>query len=106
MFKKLLLVTLLCATNAFAGPHHNWRHGYHGYYGHHGHDHGKWIVPALIGGTVVYLATRPQPAVAQPPIIVQQPIILQSNQVLIDGIIYNKQIMIINGVHQEVLVRQ
>lgn len=55
--KKLIAVLLLCVAPAVMAQHH--RH-----HGHHVHGHGKWIVPALVGGTVVYLATRPQPAPA------------------------------------------
>jgi hypothetical protein len=50
---------------------------------HHGHGHGHWnrgygggwhwVVPAIIGGAVVYGATRPDPVIIQqPPVIVQQ----------------------------------
>lgn len=98
--KKLLAFLLLTSsTIAFAGPHHGHRH--------HGHRHWHsppvhhWVVPALIGGAVVYAATRPDP------VIIQQPsVVLQANQVIIDGVVYTKQIIIINGVQQEVLVRQ
>lgn len=99
--QKLLAFLLLTASSAaLAGPH------YHGHR-HHGHRHWHsppahhWVVPALIGGAVVYAATRPDTIVLQQPSVVLQP-----NQVLIDGVIYIKQIMIINGVQQEVLVRQ
>jgi len=99
--KKLLAFLLLTASSAaLAGPHH---HG-HRHYGHrhwHSPPAHHWVVPALIGGAVVYAATRPDPVVVQ-----QQAVILQPNQVVIDGVIYIKQIMVINGVTQEVLVRQ
>ena len=99
--KKLLAFLLLTSsTLAFASPHH---HG-HRHYGHR-HWHSPpvhhWVVPALIGGAVVYAATRPEPVIVQQPAVVLQP-----NQVLIDGVVYTKQIMIINGVQQEVLMRQ
>jgi hypothetical protein len=73
---------------------------------HHGHHHHKWnhnyswVAPAIISGAVVYAVTRPDPIVAQ------QSVIVHPNQVIIDGVIYTKQIMIINGIQQEVLVRQ
>lgn len=80
---------------------------HHGHRGHHGHLHHRhwhhahgWVVPAVVGGTMVYLATRPAPVVVQQPSVVLQP-----NQVVIDGVIYNKQIMIINGTETEVLVK-
>lgn len=72
--KKVLLAFLIAvaAVPAFAGPHHG--HG-------HGHSHWRpahgggwtWVVPAIIGGAVVYSATRPDPVVVQQPVIVQQP---------------------------------
>lgn len=53
--------------------------GYRGPYGHHGH-HGRvhassgwgWVAPAVIGGLVVYGATRP--AQAQPAPVIVQPV--------------------------------
>jgi hypothetical protein len=96
-------LTLTASSLALASPHH---HGHR----HHAHRHWHsppahhWIVPALIGGAVVYAATRPDPVVVQQPVIIQQP--LQPNQVIIDGVVYTKQIMILNGVQQEVLIRQ
>jgi len=99
--KKLLAFLLFTASSAaLAGPHH---HG-HRHYGHrhwHSPPAHHWVVPALIGGAVVYAATRPDPVIVQQPTVVLQP-----NQVVIDGVIYTKQIMFINGVTQEVLVRQ
>lgn len=98
--KKLLAFLALTASSlALASPHH------HGHRHHHRHwvapPAHHWVVPALIGGAVVYAATRPDPVVVQQPTVVLQP-----NQVVIDGVIYTKQIMVINGVTQEVLVRQ
>ncbi len=91
-------LALTLSSTAFAQHgHHNRHHNWH----HKHHDHGRWIVPAIIGGAVVYAATRPDPVIVQQPTVVLQP-----NQVIIDGVVYTKQIMIINGVHQEVLVRQ
>jgi len=103
---KTLIVALTLATSsiAIANPYH---HG-HRHYGHgHRHWHSPpahhWVIPALIGGAVVYAATRPDPVVVQQPVIIQQP--LHSNQIVIDGVVYTRQIMIINGIQQEVLVR-
>lgn len=97
-------LTLTASSLVMASPHH---HG-NRHYGHHRHFHNPpihhWVVPALIGGAVVYAATRPDPVVVQQPVIIQQP--LQPNQVIIDGVVYTKQIMIVNGIQQEVLVRQ
>ena len=99
---KTILAILLLSVSSLSYAQHRGHHGhwkpYHQHrHWHHNHD---WVVPALIGGAVVYAATRPDP------VIVQQPtLILQPNQVVIDGVVYNKQIMIINGVHTEVLVK-
>lgn len=96
-------LALSVSSVVMAGPHH---HAHR----HHVHRHWQsppihhWVVPALIGGAVVYAATRPDPVVVQQPVIIQQP--LQSNQIVIDGVIYTRQIMIVNGIQQEVLVRQ
>jgi hypothetical protein len=48
--------------------------------------------------------TRPDPVIVQRPIIVQPT--LQPDQIVIDGVVYTRQLMIINGTQQEVLVRQ
>ena len=92
----LALSVLAVSANA---QHHGWRHGHHG--GHHGGGWG-WVVPAVVGGTIVYAATRPPVVVQQQPVIVQQQ---PADVVYIDGIAYKKQIMVINSQYQEVLVR-
>lgn len=95
--KKVLAILLLSVSSMAFAQHHGFRHGHHHHHRHHGMN---WVVPALIGGTVVYMATRPDPVVVQQPTIILQP-----NQVVIDGVVYNKQVMIINGVQTEVLVK-
>lgn len=97
--KKVLAILLLTTSSVAFAQHHGWRHGHH--YNRHWHSNHNWVVPAIIGGAVVYAATRPDP------VIVQQPptVVLQPNQVVIDGVVYTKQVMIINGVQTEVLVR-
>jgi hypothetical protein len=82
----------LTATGVSAQHRHHHRHWTPHYPTWH-HNHG-WIAPAIIGGTVVYLATRPQQ------------IITASNLIVIDGVTYTRQIMLVNGVETEVLVRQ
>jgi hypothetical protein len=60
----------------------------------------------VIGGAVVYGLTRPAPVVVQQPVYIQQPVVVDQPQVvIIDGVTYTKQVMIINGVSQEVLIR-
>lgn len=98
--KAVLAVLLLGFSSLAAAQHHGHRHGHHNFHHRHWHSSHNWVVPALIGGAVVYAATRPDPVIIQQPTIVLQP-----NQVVIDGVVYTKQIMIINGVQTEVLVR-
>ena len=99
--KTLLAILVFTFSSTVFAQHggHRWHNGHH----HHRHFHSNnsWIVPAVIGGAVVYAATRPAPVVVQQPTIILQP-----NQIIVDGVVYTKQIMIINGVQQEVLVRQ
>lgn len=93
---KYLLATILSVLALTANAQHRPHHGHHGY---SGHGWG-WVAPALIGGAVVYAATRP-PVVVQQPVIVQPP----SDVVYIDGVAYRKQVMLVNGYYQEVLIR-
>ena len=97
--KKLIAILALLPSLSFANGHHGHRHLHHRHW--HSPPVHHWVVPAIIGGAVVYAATRPDPVVIQQPSVV-----LQSNQVVIDGVIYTKQIMIINGLQTEVLVKQ
>jgi len=80
--KKVLAVLLLTLSTvpAMAQHHHGHWHGH----GHRVHGGGwNWVVPAIIGGAVVYGATRPDPVIVQqPPIIVQQPPIYQYPQIV------------------------
>jgi len=81
-------------------PHHNHRYG--------GYNSWGWVAPAVISGAVVYAATRPQVVVQQPPVIVQQPpVVMQqpTDIVYLDGIAYRRQLMLVNGAYQEVLIR-
>lgn len=85
--KRLSMLVLLAVT-APAVFAHDHDHGHPGYY-YHGHDHGywrydggrwTWMIPAIIGGVVVYQATHdPEPVVVQspPPVVVQQPVVVE-----------------------------
>jgi len=98
------VVVSVFAPSVAAQPHHGMRH-----FDHHPHRGGfGWVAPAVIGGAVVYGLTRPAPVVVQQqPVYIQQSVIDQSAQVVIhDGIVYTRQVMVINGVAQEVLLRQ
>jgi hypothetical protein len=65
--KKLIVASLIGLTALGAQAHGFEHRGYH-----HGGGWG-WVAPAVIGGAVVYAATRPQIVVQQQPVIVQQP---------------------------------
>lgn len=61
MKRLIFTVLMFVATSSWA------QHGWHRYQHHHHHYHSRsadWIVPAIIGGAVVYAVTRP---VAPPP---------------------------------------
>jgi hypothetical protein len=68
-------------------PHHHWHH--------------NWIVPALISGAVVYAVTRPDSITIQ-----QSPVVIQNQYIIVDGITYKRELLIINGISQEVWIRQ
>lgn len=99
--KKILVSLFLLSFSsvAVAGPYGHRHH-------HHRHWHSPpvhhWVVPALIGGAVVYAATRPDPVVVQQP----APVVLNSQYIIVDGITYKKELMIINGISQEIWIRQ
>jgi hypothetical protein len=103
--KNIIAATFIGLLSApvAAQHHHGMRHfdhqPYRGGWG--------WVAPAVIGGAVVYSLTRPAPVVVQQPVYIQQPVVVDQPQVvIIDGVAYTKQTMIVNGVAQEVLVRQ
>lgn len=68
--KKLLLIAALACTTAFAGDHSR-QHNNH----FRNHNNGaEWLVPAIVGGLIVYGATRPETVVVQPPPVYVQPV--------------------------------
>lgn len=99
--KKILVSLFLLSFSsvAVAGPYGHRHH-------HHRHWHSPpvhhWVVPALIGGAVVYAATRPDPVVVQQP----APVVLNSQYIIVDGVTYKKELVIINGISQEIWIRQ
>ena len=71
--KKLILavLTLCVMAPAFAQHHHYGHRPIH--HQRHWHPHYGWVVPAIVGGAVVYSVTRPDPVVVQqPPVVVPQ----------------------------------
>jgi hypothetical protein len=104
---KILAAFLLMAPLSGMAQHHH--HGMRHFDHHQAHRGGwDWVAPAVIGGTIVYGLNRPAPVIVQqPPIYIQQPTIVDSSRVvIIDGVSYIKQSMVINGITQEVLIRQ
>ena len=73
--KKLILAVLTLSAMApvFAQHHH---YGYRPIHHHrHWHPHYGWVVPAIVGGAVVYSVTRPDPVIVQqPPVVLPQPV--------------------------------
>ena len=102
----LSLFTLLFSSLSLANPyHHGHRYHHHRHWAppvHHWHHNHGWVVPAIIGGAVVYAATRPDPVIVQQP----QPVVVTNQYMVIDGITYKKELMVINGISQEVWIRQ
>jgi hypothetical protein len=119
---KILSALILSLLAVSASAQHRHFHG--GYGG--GWGYGNWVAPTIIGGVIGYEIARSQqptvivngqpggvivngqPVPPNPPIIVQQPpVVVQQPQdvVYLNGIAYHKQIMLVNGVYQEVLVR-
>lgn len=97
--KILGIVVLLMVGSASA----HW----HGYGGCCYRSYGGWVGPAIIGGAIGYELAR-QPVIIQQPVIVQQPqqIINEQNVVIINGVVYHKQYIAVNGIMQEVLIKQ
>ena len=84
------------------------QHGHYGHYGHRGHGWAPWIGGAILGAVAYDIYHRPV-VVQQQPVIVQQPPVVVQQQpatVYIDGAVYTKQWVQINGQWQEVLIRQ
>ena len=67
--KKVLFVLLLSLSFS-VNAHEGWRHGG----GHYVYRDGMgWVVPAVIGGLIVYGATQPRTVVVQQPVPVYTP---------------------------------
>lgn len=95
----LVLVMALFGTTAMADGGRHRHYNPHNFHHHRHHSHG-WIAPAILGGAVVYLATRPERVIVQPEMVVVNP-----HYVVIDGITYQRQIMVVDGIAREVLIK-
>jgi hypothetical protein len=95
--KKLLLVAAitLFSTTTTAQHKHSHRSNFHNYHWHHNHSY-NWLAPAIIGGSLIYYVTRPDPPT----------IVMQNQYVVIDGATYKREYITVNGVVQEVLIKQ
>lgn len=69
--RKLLIVFIsLISFSTFAEGRHGWHHGG----GHYVYQPNiGWVVPAIVGGLIVYEATRPSVVVTQPAPVVTPP---------------------------------
>ncbi len=106
--KQFLIGLLITVTiPAWAGDRYHGHRQYHHYHHHHRHQNYNWVAPLVIGGIVgAVIANETQrPAVQQPPVV-----IYHSNPpvetVVINGDVYVKQYVLVNGQYREVLVRQ
>lgn len=61
--KKILVATVLMLTSLMTLAHGP--HGPQVYYQYRQHDN-NWVAPAILGGLIVYAATRPTVVVQQP----------------------------------------
>lgn len=106
VFASILAMSALFACSPVQAQWHHHGGYYHGYRGYG--CGGCWIGPAVIGGVIGYELSRPAPIIVQqPPVIVQQPPVIVNPEIrYVDGIAYRVQIMNINGINQEVLVKQ
>jgi hypothetical protein len=73
--KKLIGITVLCAGLGTCAVSHadGWHHGGGHYYWRPGYG---WVVPAVVGGAIVYEATRPNVVVVQPSPVVPAPVVV------------------------------
>ena len=71
--KKILVTAalVLTSTAALANPYHGHRH-------YPRHSHYDWVVPAIIGGVVVYGVTHARPVPPPPPVVIQAPQVPQA----------------------------
>lgn len=105
MKAKLLLGFLLSCIVSSASAQWHPAIGNYRYHNHHCcYRNGiEWVAPIFIGGVIGYeLAQQRQVIVQQ----VQPQIINDPNLVVINGILYRKTMMEVNGVVQEILIRQ
>lgn len=106
---KKILVGLMLAIGLSTAFADRGGHEYRGYSG----GHNYWIAPLLMGAIGYELGRNQQQYYAPPAVYVNPPVYLRqdpviigdTNIVILNGIVYHKQMMLINGYWQEVLVQ-
>ena len=79
MKKLFITLALACVTLPALAQHHGHRHHNHNHH-YRGPGYGGWVAPLIIGGTIGYTLTRPEPVIIQQPIYIeQQPMPLNQN---------------------------
>ena len=73
--KKIIFSLLLLATPVAFAQH--WHHGHHQGHWRYGNNGWNWVVPAIVGGVLVYEVSKTQPP--PQPVIIQQTPIQQQN---------------------------
>jgi hypothetical protein len=104
IMKNFLIGLLITVTMpAWAGDRY---HGHRNHHYHHRQQNYNWVAPLIIGGVVgAVIANETQRPVVQPPAVVyysNPPV----ETMVINGEVYVKQFVLVNGQYREVLVRQ
>lgn len=103
--KKLLLILLAVTCAAGAQNRHEREEREHREF--RNRQSSNWVAPVIVGGAIAYALTRPRVVVIdETPIVVDQPIQSQGMLIYVNGVLYRKQLINVNGQWQEVLVRQ
>lgn len=97
---KTFLVGLFLACSSLVV---NAQHRHHHYYHHHHHSHSN-VLPALVIGGILGAAIANSYEPPRQPIYIQQTNPYET--VIIDGQLYIRQIMLVNGIYREVLVKR
>lgn len=88
--KKILAIALLTLVATTASAQHRCCYR-------QGHSFVPFVLGAVVGGVIVE---------SQRPVIVTQPVIVADPSIVyIDGLMYHKELIFVNGTYQEVLVR-
>jgi hypothetical protein len=106
--KKIVIGLILAGIGSVSLAHP--RYGYYDRYNYHRPAivERDWVTPLIIGGiagaVIMREASRPTVVIQEVPVIVQEP--LPSNSVIIDGKLYIRQMMQIDGIWREVMIQK